>query len=54
MFIPDENEPNKEKIYSEGYVDIINGLSNGSIYFENKVSNISGVINKVIYYINIL
>ena len=32
MFIPDENEPNKEKIYSECYVDIINGLSNGSIY----------------------
>ena len=36
MFIPDDNEPNKEKIYSEGYVDIINGLSNGSIYLKYK------------------
>ena len=52
MFIPDENEPYKEKIYSEGYANLINGLINGSIYFENKVSNISELINKVLYYVN--
>ena len=52
MFIPDENEPYKEKIYVKGYVDLINGLIKGKIYFENKVSTISELINKVKYYVN--
>ena len=52
LYIPDSEEKNLKKLYSETYFDIINGLKNGSIYFENKFFNIYDVVKKIIYYIN--
>ena len=52
IFIPDSEDININKLYSQRYFDIINSLKNNSIYFKNKFFNVNDAVNKIIYYIN--
>lgn len=52
IYIPDCDDKDIKDIYSIDYVNIINGLKNGSIYFENKFFNVNDTVKKIIYYIN--
>ena len=52
MYIPDNKEINIKKFYSENYINLINGLKDGSISFINKYFDINQVVDKIIYYIN--
>ena len=52
IYVPDSNDKNINKLYSQDYLDVINGLKNDSISFKNKFFNINDAINKIIYYIN--
>ena len=52
IYIPDSNDHNITKIYTQDYVDAINSLKNDSIYFENKFFSVKDTLKKIIYYIN--
>ena len=52
MFIPDSEELNINKYYSQEYVNLIKGLKDGSIDFMNKFFGINQVLDKILYYIN--
>ena len=48
IYVPDSNDKNINKLYSQDYLDVINGLKNDSISFKNKFFNINDAINKII------
>lgn len=51
IFIPDSDDLDLKKIYSESYYNKINYLKNGSI-FQNIFIKLNDTIDKIIYYIN--
>jgi hypothetical protein len=51
MFIPDSEDPNITKYYSQEYFNLIKDLREDKIKFMNKFFNINKAVNKIIYYI---
>jgi len=52
IFIPDSDDPNLNKIYTNNYYKLINDIRKGNINFENRFFNIEEAVTKIIYYIN--
>ena len=52
VFVPDSNDKNIHNLYDDDYMNVINGIKNGSIEFENKFFSVEDTIKKLIYYIN--
>ena len=51
MFIPDSEDPNISKYYSQEYINLVKDLREDKIKFMNKFFNINQAVNKIIYYI---
>jgi CDP-glycerol glycerophosphotransferase (TagB/SpsB family) len=51
IYIPDADDPNLNKIYSDDYVDLIHRMNNGTFKTENKCNTIEETVDKIIFYI---
>ena len=51
LYIPDSNDPNLEKIYTDDYVDLIHRMNNGTFKTENKCNTVEETVDKIIFYI---
>ena len=51
MFIPDSEDPDISKYYSQEYINLVKDLREDKIKFMNKFFNINQAVNKIIYYI---
>ena len=51
IYIPDENDPLNQDIYTNDYFSLIESMKNKTIKFENKCSSIKEVVKKISFYI---
>ena len=51
IYVPDSDDPNIDKIYSNDYVDLINRMKNGTFNIANKCDTIEKTVDKIVFYI---
>ena len=51
IYVPDSNDPNITRIYSDDYIQLIERMNNGTFKTENKCNNVKETVNKIIFYI---
>ena len=51
IYVPDSDDPNIDKIYSNDYVDLINRMKNGTFNVANKCDTIEKTVDKIVFYI---
>ena len=52
MYVPDEEDKQISKIYTNDYVNLIKKMKSGKIVFKNKCNSLKATVKKIIKYIN--
>jgi CDP-glycerol glycerophosphotransferase (TagB/SpsB family) len=52
IYVPDENDKNINKLYTNDYIRLIQDFRKGKITFANKCESVKQTVAKIIYYIN--